>query len=138
MTLRWWSTAPTGGDILWCHFAANGAPALKPRPSLVLQVDAGTAPEYEVQVVYGTSQRITNLHRGEFAITRARHAAAYVAAGLSYDTKFDFRQAVWLPFNSEWFTVPPGAPWGQLPKLGILHASMSHPAAVAYVAANSE
>jgi hypothetical protein len=44
----------------------------------------------EVAVVYGTSQRVDKLSAGEFAITRVGNAAAYKAAGLSHDTKFDF------------------------------------------------
>jgi hypothetical protein len=90
----------------------------------VLIVYDDSAPAFEVCVAYGTSQRVTNLHRGEFAILRVRNPAAYAAAGLSYDTKFDLKQTVILPYTTEWFTVPPGAPHGQIPKLGILHASM--------------
>ena len=56
------------------------------------------------------------LHRGEFSILRDRDFAAYEAAGLSYDTKFDLRQTVDVP--TEWFSVPPAAPHGQTPKLG--------------------
>jgi hypothetical protein len=50
-----------------------------------------------VGVAYGTSQLTTALRRGEFVILQERNPAAYRAAGLSYDTKFDLRQTVILP-----------------------------------------
>jgi hypothetical protein len=62
----------------------------------------------EIAVVYGTSQRVDKLSAGEFAITRLGHAAAYKAAGLSHDTKFDFKQTAHLPWNDDFFAVPPG------------------------------
>ena len=46
------------------------------------------------------------------------------AAGLSYDTKFNLRHTVTLPYNADWFSVPPAAPHGQTPKLGTLHPSL--------------
>lgn len=52
-----------------------------------------------VRVAYGASQKTTTLHRGEFSILCGRNPAAYEAAGLSYDTKFD------LPFTTEWTAV---------------------------------
>jgi hypothetical protein len=58
-----------------------------------------------VRVAYGASQKTTTLHRGEFSILCGRNPAAYEAAGLSYDTKFDLRQAVDLPFTTEWTAV---------------------------------
>ena len=82
------------------------------------------APHFEVRVAYGTSQRTTTLYRGEFSILRDRNRAAYEAAGLSYDTKFDFRKTIELPWTGEFFAVPPNAPHGQHPKLGVLHASL--------------
>jgi hypothetical protein len=45
-------------------------------------------------------------------------------AGLSYDTKFDLKQTIDLPYTTEWFSVPPAAPHGQSPKLGTLHPSL--------------
>ena len=93
------------------------------------------APQFEVRVVYGTSQRKTMLHRGEFAILRSRNPAAYEAAGLSYDTKFDLQQTLDLPFTTEWFSVPPAAPHGQTPKLGTLHPSLVRALEAAYRAA---
>ena len=75
-------------------------------------------PHFEVRVAYGTSQRTTTLHRGEFGILRERNPAACAAASLSYDTKFDLKQAIDLPYTTEWFSVPPAGPHGQCPKLG--------------------
>ena len=72
---------------------------------------------------------------GEFAILRERNAAAYTAAGLSYDTKFDLRQVVDLPYAAEWFSVPPAAPHGQIPKLGIPQPSLVREVQAAFRAA---
>ena len=85
-----------------------------------------------VTVAYGTPQGLQRLHAGEFAITRKGNPAAYSSAGLSYDTKFDLRQFVELPWNDAFFAVPARAPHGQHPKLGILHASMMRAAHTAY------
>jgi hypothetical protein len=76
-----------------------------------------------VRVAYGTSQRPRDLLSGEFSILADRDAQAYAAAGLSYDTKFNLKDSVDLPFNDKWFDVPPTAPHGQVPKLGTLHVS---------------
>ena len=120
---EWWGE-PTAGDIVWCHFPQGISPRPKPRPALILAVFDDTAPQFEVRVVYGTSQRTTMLYRGEFSILRDRNAAAFDAAGLSYDTKFDLKQSIDLPYTTEWFSVPPAAPRGQSPKLGVLHPSL--------------
>jgi hypothetical protein len=129
-----WSP-PSPGDIVWCRFPElpNKSPGLKPRPALVLKV-IEREDGIEVAVVYGTSQRVNKLSAGEFAITRLGHAAAYKAAGLSYDTKFDFKQTAHLPWSDEFFAVPPGAPNGQKPLLGSLHASVIRAAAAAHAA----
>lgn len=42
----------------------------------------------------------------------------------TFDTKFDLRQSVELPWNENFLAVPARAPHGQRPKLGSLHASM--------------
>jgi hypothetical protein len=97
----------------------------------VTQRDDGVS----VTVAYGTSQALSRLHAGEFAITRAENPAAYATAGLSFDTKFDFRQAVELPWNEDFFAVPGRAPHGQHPKLGSLHVSLVRAAEAAYRAA---
>ena len=74
-------------------------------------------------VAYGTSQRVDVLHSGEFAIAMI-DSAAYKLAGLSHPTKHNLRDRVLLPYTSDWFAVPPGAPHGQLPRLRTLHPSL--------------
>ncbi len=123
MKPTWWAE-PTAGDIVWCHFPDNIRPRPKPRPALIVEVYDDDDPEFHVRVAYGTSQRTTTLHGGEFSILKAINRAAYEAAGLSFDTKFDMKQVINLPFNTDWFSVPPAAPHGQIPKLGTLHASL--------------
>ena len=136
MTVQWWSE-PTAGEIVWCHFPDNITPRPKPRPALVLAVFDDDTPEFTVRVAYGTSQRTTTLHRGEFSILRDRNPVAFQAAGLSYDTKFDLRQAVDLPFTSDWFSVPPAALHGQNPRLGTLHPSLGRAVEAAVRAAKA-
>jgi hypothetical protein len=128
---------PTAGDIVWCHFPDSVHPRAKPRPALVLAVYDDEAPAFVVDVAYGISQRVTELHRGEFSIQRDRNPAAFAAAGLSFDTKFDLRQVVQLPFNADWFSVPPAAPCGQNPRLGTLHPSLVRAVEAAYRASRS-
>ena len=131
MAARWPLPAP--GDIVWCRFPElpRQSPGPKPRPALVLEVTE-REDGIEIAVVYGTSQRVDKLSAG--AITRLGHAAAYKAAGLSHDTKFDFKQTARLPWSDEFFAIPPGAPNGQRPLLGTLHASMIRAAATAHAA----
>ncbi|MDP2822634.1 MAG: hypothetical protein Q8O52_08135 [Sulfuritalea sp.] len=135
MTHRWWGE-PAAGEIVWCHFPDNMTPRPKPRPALILVVFDDDAPHFEVRVAYGTSQRTTALRRGEFSILRDRNPAAFEAAGLSYDTKFDLRQAIDLPYTSEWFSVPPTARHGQSPRLGTLHPSLVRAVQAAFQAAS--
>ena len=135
MTRVTWAE-PTAGDIVWCHFPDNVTPRPKPRPALILSVFENEAPQFQISVAYGTSQRTTVLHSGEFSILRARNPVAYKAAGLSYDTKFNLKQTFVLPYSTDWFSVPPAAPHGQTPKLGILHPSLVPAVQAAYVAAN--
>lgn len=117
--------APDPGDIVWCRFPQRprDTPGPKPRPALVV-----TVTEHEdglaVTVAYGTSQKVDRLAAGEFAIRKAENRAAYELAGLSYDTKFDLRNRVDLPWNDTFFAVPPNPPHGQTPKLGSLHIAM--------------
>ena len=85
-------------------------------------------------VAYGTSQRVTDLHAGEFSISRAEREA-FKVAGLSFDTKFDVANIVELPFSDDWFGVPPGAPHGQNPKLGLLHPPLIRRASAVFAAA---
>ena len=131
---RWWP-APEAGEIVWCHFPHDllgRAPGPKPRPALIVQV-VDDEDDASVLVAYGTSQKTANLRSGEFLIDK-NNAAAYLLSGLSFPTKFNFRQCVELPYNEAWFTVPPGAPHGQTPKLGILHPSLMRRARAAWEA----
>jgi hypothetical protein len=89
-----------------------------------------------VCVAYGTSQKTDRLYSGEFKISKSEHPAAYASAGLSYDTKFDLKNILELPFNDAYFSVPPHAPHGQTPKLGTLHPSRVQIAASAYAVLN--
>lgn len=75
------------------------------------------------------------LRRGEFSILRDRNAATFDAAGLSFDTKFDLKQSIDLPYTTEWFSVPPAAPHGQTPKPGVLHPSLVRALQAAFRAA---
>jgi len=134
VTHQWWGE-PTAGEIVWCHFPDNITPRPKPRLALIVVVFDDDAPHFEVRVAYGTSQRTTTLHSGEFSILQNRNRAAYEAAGLSYDTKFDLKQAIDLPYTTEWFSVPPAAPHGQTPKLGTLHPSLVRVVQAAFQAA---
>jgi hypothetical protein len=121
MRKHWWP-APEAGEIVWCHFPENKGiePGPKPRPALIVKVFDDQAPHFIVQVIYGTSQKTDLLRSGEFLISKIE-PAAYQLSGLSYATKFNFHSAVELPYNQQWFKVPPGAAHGQTPKLGVLH-----------------
>lgn len=127
-----WCSEPVAGDIVWCHFPDDIHPKPKPRPALILSTQEDDERQLFVTVAYGTSQKTNRLYSGEFRITKTEHPAAYASAGLSYDTKFDLKSALALPFNDDWFSVPPQAPFGQTPKLGTLHPSMVRIAAAAY------
>lgn len=90
-----------------------------------------------VSVAYGTSRNLTRLKAGEVAITQTRHPAAYALAGLAYDTKFDFKIVVDLPWSDRYFKVPHRNPHGNTPKLGTLHATVLQAVEAAYRAAAS-
>lgn len=75
----------------------------------------------------------------EYSRLRCRnHPAAYAAAKLSFDTKFDLRRTLDLPYSADWFSVPPAAPHGQTPKLGTLHPSMVRAVQAAFRAASAD
>jgi hypothetical protein len=127
---------PQPGDIVWCRFPHRGlsVPGPKPRPALV--VDIGRLrDEPAVEVIYGTSRKLDRLYPGEFSITQ-EDGDAFAASGLSYPTKFDIARSVFLPYNDEWFSVPTRAPYGQTPKLGVLHPSLMRRAKAAFDAAD--
>lgn len=134
MSLRFFPQ-PKPGDIVWCKFPQHASlkPGPKSRPALVLKVGEQAAAIW-VQVAYGTSQKVGKLFPGEFVIA-PMDGDAYAISGLSYATKFDLASTFELPFNEDWFGVPPGAPHGQVPKLGVLHPSLMRRARAAMQAA---
>lgn len=134
--MRWWPE-PTAGEIAWCNFPDNTRPKAKPRPALILATKEDDDGLFFVSVAYGTSQKTNRLYSGEFRIAKSEHSVAYASAGLSFDTKFDLRNILELPFNDNYFSVPPHAPYGQNPKLGTLHPSMVRVAASAFAASHT-
>jgi hypothetical protein len=135
--MRWW-LEPTAGEIAWCHFPDHIHPKPKPRPGLIISTKEDDEEQIFVTLAYGTSQKTHRLDRGEFRISKGEHPAAYASAGLSYDTKFDLGKLLELPYNDAYFSVPPHAPQGQTPQLGILHPSMVRIAAAAFAAARRD
>lgn len=135
--MHWWPV-PTAGEIVWCHFPDEISLKPKPRPSLIVSTKEDEYGRIYVTVAYGTSQKLNRLFSGEFQINKAEHPAAYISAGLSYDTKFDFRNILELPYNDAYFSVPAMAPYGQSPQLGILHPSIARIAAAAFSAATKK
>ena len=116
---------PELGDIVWCRFPQRprDVPGPKPGPALVISITEH-ADGITVGVAYGTSQNTDRLVSGEFTIRKAGNKTAYAMAGLSYDTKFDLRNILELPWNDRFFAVPPDPQYGQTPKLGSLHIGM--------------
>ena len=131
----WWPE-PQAGLLAWCRFPDTPAlrPGPKPRPALILTVFDDEAPQFRVLAVYGTTQKVNQLYAAEFAITPA-DGAAFRLSGLSYPTKFNLAKAVELPYSTPWFDVPPAAPFGQSPQLGVLHPNLMRRAAAAWQAA---
>src|SRR5688572_27647149 len=130
--MHWWKQ-PLAGDIVWCRFPVDlqKHSGSKARPALILKVYDDHAPQFSVLVAYGTSQKLTTLYKGEFAITHSQ-GEAFRTAGLSYDTKFNLANRIDLPFNDEYFAISPRAPYGQQPKIGVLHPSLMKTAAAAF------
>ncbi len=129
---RGWAL-PAAGDIVWCLFPElpDSKPGPKPRPALVLSVERREDGDV-VRVAYGTSQKLNRLRTGEVAITQSQHPAAYALAGLAYDTKFDFKAIVDLPWSERYFKAPPKSRHGNNPKLGTLHATVLRAVEAAY------
>jgi hypothetical protein len=132
--IRW--PEPQAGLIVWCRFPDTPVltPAPKPRPALLLTVFDDEAPRFRTLVAYGTSQKVERLYAAEFAIA-PQDGAAFKLAGLSYPTKFNLQKTVELPYCTPWFDVPPAAPFGQTPQLGVLHANLMRRAMAAWRAA---
>ena len=127
---------PAPGDIVWCLFPElpNIEPGPKPRPALVTAVE-NREDGHVISVIYGTSQKVTQLKTGEFAITQAKNPAAYALAGLAYDTKFDFEVVVELAWSERYFKVLPKNRHTNNPKIGTLHATVLHAVEAAFRAA---
>lgn len=126
---------PQAGDIVWCRFPHSGfpGPGPKPRPALVVDVgDLVGVPA--VEVAHGTSQKLDRLYPGEFAVT-PEDGVCFSVSGLDRPTKFDLARPKYLPYTDAWFAIPPGAPYGQTPQLGILHPSLMRRAKAAHDAA---
>ncbi len=132
-----WFPAPRAGDIVWCRFPQRElrGPGPKSRPALVVRVGESNGRPV-AEVAYGTSQKVSSLYAGEFAIT-PEDGAAFAVSGLSYPTKFNLEETFELDFNDVWFSVPAGAPHGQTPKLGILHPGLMRRAGAAARAAKN-
>jgi len=133
--MKWKLPAP--GDIVWCLFpeVPDVEPGPKPLPALVIRVDRRQDGDL-VSLVYGTSKNLTRLRSGEVAITQSKNPAAYALAGLAYDTKFNFKVIVELPWTDRYFKVPTRNLHGNTPKIGTLHATILHSVEVAYRAAS--
>lgn len=132
----WWPK-PEAGDIVWCHFPhlPNLDPGPKPRPALVVRVrEHESLPRaYRAFVAYGTSQKTTTLHKGEFLLQKDQ-TSAFQLSGLSFDTKFSFSKAVELDFSSNWFKPSPAQENTPTPKIGVLHSVYAKAAYAAYLA----
>jgi len=129
---------PTVGDFVWCWFPQAPDTTLGPkaRPALVVGVelrDDGVI----VTLVYGTSQRVDRPKVGEFAIVRSRNPVAFALSGLAFDSKFDFRVIVDLPWREEFFKISPRPTYGQTPKMGTLHPLLVREVQAALNAAKS-
>ncbi len=131
MSALWWPR-PEAGDLVWCHFPHLPLlqPGAKPRPALIVRV-IERDPHHRVFLAYGTSQKTASLRSGEF-LMRKDDSAAFRLSGLSFDTKFSFANTVELDYSNQWFKVPPHAPCGQSPKIGVLHAVYGRAAYAAY------
>ena len=130
-----WFEPPQAGDIVWCRFPQGRipGPGPKPRPALVLSVGEENGRPLAL-VAYGTSRKVDKLYAGEFAILPS-DGTAFAASGLNYPTKFDLGETFELDYNDTWFGVPVNTPYGQTPKLGVLHPSLMRRVAAAAKAA---
>lgn len=113
---RYWSP-PKAGDIVQCRFPQDlfPSPGPKERPALVTKAEI-RAGSVDVEVAYGSSQRVNDIRPGQFVIRKVDPDA-----GLQKDTKFDLCNIVALPFDTDWFVADPGKRFGEHPKRGILN-----------------
>ena len=124
---------PAPGDIVWCLSPEipDIKPGPKPRPAFVLSLERRDDGD-QVSVVYDTSRHLMRLKTGELAITQAKNPAAYALTGLAYDTKFDFKMIVNLPWSDRYVKVPAGNPYGNTSKIRTLHATSLRAIETAY------
>lgn len=110
---------PETGDIVWCRFPQDKIPhpGPKPRPALVLRVDALPKNEFAVVVAYGTSKNVNQLFSGEFAL-----ANDYAPAGLAEPAKFNLFNAARLVFDDAWFSAPSGSRSPVMGRIQLEHA----------------
>jgi len=102
----------------------------------VLEVRELASSRHRTLVAYGTSKKLNAMKAGEFKI-EASDGAAFIFAGLQVDTKFSLGGGVELDYNDEWFKPPPNTPFGECPKLGMLHPSLVQRASAAWKALNT-
>jgi hypothetical protein len=86
--------------------------------AIVVKVFDHDVPTYCVDRLLNTcaSQRKDRPRAGE-VLGASVDRAAYKLAGMRHQTNVSFKHTVQLPYNEEWFKVPPAAPHGQTPKL---------------------
>ena len=85
------------------------------RPALVTKVETRDG-AVDVEVAYGTSQGIDDVHAGELVVLKGDPDA-----GLQKNTKFDLCNIVSLPFNDDWFAPDQAERFGNHPKRGELN-----------------
>ena len=89
--------------------SAPSSPAPKPHPCLILDVfiEEVTGTTWVIAAM-GTSQKVTVLLAGEFAVL-PEHGPAFTKSGLGLPTKFSFQRhrIARMPYNSDWFDIPP-------------------------------
>jgi hypothetical protein len=113
---------------VWCRFPEDARlkPAPKARPVLVLAVgcDEDNSEIIMVRIAAGTSRKVAagQAYPWELLIEDDGDSP-FRASGLSYTTKFNVRNTLELPYTSLFFEPPPKRPFGNSPKLGVLHAS---------------
>lgn len=107
----------------------------KPRPALSVSVERRVNGDV-VSIAYGTPEYVNRL-KGERPSQKSGHGAADDLAGLAYDTNFDFKVIVDLPWSDRYFQAPPRKPFGSNPKLGTRHATIPHTVEAAYRAAKA-
>lgn len=122
-------------DVVYCHFPEDGrlAPAPKPRPALVLNVNDETSPQ-RVEVAFGTSSKTTDKFAGEFELA-PRDGRVFERAGLVEESKFHLGRRAWLPYNGRWFKPRPSVPAKTTPKLGKLDLALDESVRRRFVAA---